>query len=127
MASGAAALPIKSVATTPFSDQRPGTSGLRKRVKVFTQPNYTENFVQAILDSIPEGAAGATLVVGGDGRYFSREAVQIIAKIAAGNKVTESWHNLSTSSATSAHFAFRAPQVKKLIVGHDSILSTPGM
>jgi len=78
---------IKAISTSAFSDQRPGTSGLRKRVKVFTQPHYTENFVQSILDSIPEGAPGSTLVVGGDGRYFSREAVQIIAKIAAGNKV----------------------------------------
>lgn len=87
MASDGSAATIRAVPTTPFADQRPGTSGLRKRVKVFTQPNYTENFVQAILDSIPEGAAGSTVVVGGDGRFFSREAVQIIASIAAGNKV----------------------------------------
>ncbi|KAI9027892.1 hypothetical protein DFJ74DRAFT_703951 [Hyaloraphidium curvatum] len=101
MAANGSAAAVKAVATTPFTDQRPGTSGLRKRVTVFTKPNYTENFVQAILSSIPEGAEGATLVVGGDGRYFAREAVQIIAKLAAGNKV------------------------KKLIVGQDSILSTP--
>ena len=74
----------KIVPTTPYLDQRPGTSGLRKRVPVFQQANYVENFVQAIFDSL-EGFAGQTLVVGGDGRYYNREAVQKILKIAAAN------------------------------------------
>lgn len=77
--------PIDHIPTTPFQDQKPGTSGLRKRVKQFQQPNYTENFIQAILDAIP--CADATLVVGGDGRYYMKEAIQKIIKIAAGNKV----------------------------------------
>lgn len=74
--------------TSPFDGQKPGTSGLRKAVKVFQLPHYTENFVQCILDSIPEEKKrGCTLVVGGDGRYFMREAVQIIARMAAANEV----------------------------------------
>ena len=77
---------IRTVATTPFADQVPGTSGLRKRVPVFQQPHYLENFVQAILDTVaPEG--GVALVVGGDGRYYNREAIQTILKMAAANGV----------------------------------------
>jgi phosphoglucomutase len=75
---------IETIATQPYSDQAPGTSGLRKKVEVFRQPNYVENFVQAIFDSL-EGFAGETLVVGGDGRYFNREAIQKVLKIAAAN------------------------------------------
>lgn len=72
------------VATEPFEGQKPGTSGLRKKVPVFRQPRYVENFVQSIFDSL-EGFRGATLVVGGDGRFYNREAIQIIAKMAAAN------------------------------------------
>lgn len=95
---------VQEVQTTPFHDQKPGTSGLRKRVKVFEQQNYTENFVQAILDGMPSpGAKGSTLVVGGDGRYYSPECIQKIIKLAAGN------------------------QVKHLIIGQAGILSTPAV
>lgn len=90
-----------SVATTAFQDQKPGTSGLRKKVKVFQQEHYTENFIQAILDAIPEGSKDATLVIGGDGRYYNDHVIQLIVKIAAANGV------------------------KKLIVGQDGLLSTP--
>jgi len=91
---------IHTVATTPFPDQKPGTSGLRKRVPVFQQARYLENFVQSIFDtiSIPHGA---TLVLGGDGRYYNREAIQVILKMAAANG-----------------FA-------RVLVGRDGILSTP--
>lgn len=73
-----------TIATTPFDDQKPGTSGLRKRVPVFQQPHYLENFVQAIFDSISP-PPDATLILGGDGRYFNLEAIQIILKMAAAN------------------------------------------
>ncbi len=75
---------IQTVATTPFADQKPGTSGLRKSVPVFQKPHYLENFVQSIFDSL-EGFDGQTLVLGGDGRYYNRQAVQIILKMSAAN------------------------------------------
>ncbi|CAM9021729.1 hypothetical protein WICANDRAFT_33609 [Wickerhamomyces anomalus NRRL Y-366-8] len=89
------------IPTTAFHDQKPGTSGLRKKVSVFKQPNYTENFIQAILEAIPEGVQDSTLVIGGDGRYYNDHVIQLIAKIGAANGV------------------------KKLIIGQDGILSTP--
>lgn len=73
-----------SVPTTPFSDQRPGTSGLRKKVTVFQQPRYVENFVQSIFDTV-EGAEGATLVIGGDGRFYNERVVQTALKMAVAN------------------------------------------
>ncbi|HIB83518.1 MAG TPA: alpha-D-glucose phosphate-specific phosphoglucomutase, partial [Chromatiaceae bacterium] len=88
------------VQTQPFPDQRPGTSGLRKKVTVFQQANYLENFVQAIFDSQSD-YQGKTLVLGGDGRYFNQTAIQIILKIAAANGVGH------------------------VIVGRDGLLSTP--
>jgi phosphoglucomutase len=92
---------VKTVQISPFGDQKPGTSGLRKKVKVFQQPNYSEAFVTSILLSIPEGVQGSTLVVGGDGRYWNPEVTQLIAKIGA------------------------AYGVQKLIIGQNGILSTP--
>ena len=75
-------MPARIVSTRPFPDQTPGTSGLRKRVPVFQQPHYLENFVQALFDTIALPTA-STLVVGGDGRYLNREAVQVILRMAA--------------------------------------------
>jgi phosphoglucomutase len=77
----------KKVPTTVFDGQKPGTSGLRKAVKVFQQPNYTENFVQSTLNVLGDKLAGSTLVVGGDGRFFGKEAVSIIVNMCAANGV----------------------------------------
>ncbi|XP_062135004.1 phosphoglucomutase [Drosophila sulfurigaster albostrigata] len=96
-------LSVEIVATKPYEGQKPGTSGLRKKVKVFTQPNYTENFVQCILDANGAALAGSTLVVGGDGRYYCKEAAELIVRIAAANGVA------------------------KLLVGQNGILSTPAV
>jgi phosphoglucomutase len=74
----------KTISTTPFGDQKPGTSGLRKRTAAFMVPNYVENFVQSIFDSL-EGFAGKTLVIGGDGRYFNDRVVQTAIRIASAN------------------------------------------
>ena len=91
---------IRTVTTKPFDDQKPGTSGLRKKVKVFQQANYLENFVQSIFDSL-EDFSGKALVLGGDGRYFNRTAIQIIIKIAVANGFNQ------------------------LIIGQGGLLSTP--
>lgn len=77
----------RTVETSPFADQRPGTSGLRKKTSVFSQPHYLENFVQAIFD-VAALPPRATLVVGGDGRFFNREAIDTIIRMAAANGVS---------------------------------------
>lgn len=86
--------------TKPIAGQKPGTSGLRKKTRVFAEPGYLENFVQSIFDAIG-GGAGKTFVLGGDGRYFSQPAAQVILKMAAANGAA------------------------RMIVGTDAILSTP--
>ncbi len=86
--------------TTPFPDQKPGTSGLRKKVKIFMQPNYLENFVQSVFDVLGD-VQGKTLVLGGDGRYFNRNALQTIIKMSAANGVG------------------------RLLIGQGGLLSTP--
>lgn len=91
---------IGTITTTPFTDQKPGTSGLRKAVTVFQKPHYLENFVQSIFNSL-EGYEGKTLVLGGDGRYYNRQAIQTILKMAAANGIG------------------------RILVGCDGILSTP--
>ena len=75
---------VQTITSQAFADQKPGTSGLRKKVAVFQQPHYLENFVQSIFDSI-DVPKGATLTLGGDGRYYNREAIQTILKMAAAN------------------------------------------
>ena len=96
-----------SVPITPFPDQRPGTSGLRKKVPVFRQPGYAEAFVQSVFDALPEaagdGVAGKTLVLGGDGRFFNKEAAQIILRMMAANGVA------------------------RVLVGRGGLLSTPAV
>ena len=93
---------IKTVATTPFDGQQPGTSGLRKKVSVFRQPRYLENFLQSIFNAIGD-IRGKTLVVGGDGRFHNREAVQTILRMAAANAVG------------------------RVLLGRGGLLSTPAM
>lgn len=88
------------VQTTPIEGQKPGTSGLRNKTRVFMQPGYLENFIQATFDAIG-GGTGKTLIIGGDGRYFNKPAIQTILKMAAANGVA------------------------KAIVGQNGILSTP--
>ncbi|MFC1452092.1 alpha-D-glucose phosphate-specific phosphoglucomutase [Verrucomicrobiota bacterium] len=75
---------IRTIDTHPYDDMRPGTAGLRKKVAVFRQPHYLANFVQSIFDTL-SGFEGRTLVVGGDGRYYNDEAMQLILKMAAAN------------------------------------------
>ncbi|MES9957022.1 MAG: alpha-D-glucose phosphate-specific phosphoglucomutase [Sedimenticola sp.] len=91
---------IEQIKTEPFDDQRPGTSGLRKKVRTFQTPHYLENFVQSIFDTQAE-LKGGTLVVGGDGRYYNRQAVQTILRMAAANGIA------------------------RVIVGQGGLLSTP--
>jgi phosphoglucomutase len=95
---------VQTVATTPFAGQKPGTSGLRKKVTVFQQPHYLENFVQSIFDSLSD-FTGTTLVVGGDGRFHNDVAVQTIVRmaVAAGfGRVLVGQHGLLSTPATSA-------------------------
>ncbi|CAF9905716.1 MAG: hypothetical protein GOMPHAMPRED_003336 [Gomphillus americanus] len=92
---------MSTVEFKSFGDQKPGTSGLRKKVKVFQQQHYAESFITSILLAIPEGVEGSFLVIGGDGRFYNPEVVQKIAKIGA------------------------AYGVKKLLIGQNGILSTP--
>ena len=100
-------LNVRRVATKPFDGQRPGTSGLRKKTRVFMQPGYVENFVQAVFNSVRDDARGGfeqeTLVVGGDGRYFNREAIQTIIRMAVANRLG------------------------RVLVGRGGILSTPAV
>ena len=89
-----------AIPTSPFQDQRPGTAGLRKTVARFSEPNYLENFVQSVFDCWPK-LKGSTLVIGGDGRYWNREAIDVVLRMAAANGVT------------------------RCVIGRDGLLSTP--
>ena len=91
---------IITVPTTPIEGQKPGTSGLRKKTRVFMQRHYLENFVQAIIDAIG-GVDGKTLIIGGDGRFFNDRAAQVILRMCA------------------------AQGAAKVIIGTNAILSTP--
>lgn len=91
---------IKTIATTPYTDQKMGTAGIRKKSKIVSQPNYIENFIQSLFDAIG-GVKGQTFVLGGDGRYYNDIAIQKIIKLAAANGM------------------------KKLIIGQNGMISTP--
>lgn len=98
---------IEEITTTPYKDQKPGTSGLRKKVPVFQQPHYTANFIQSTFDALVSTgeAVPEVLVVGGDGRYYLAEAVQVILQVAAANGVRRVWvgqHGLLSTPAVSA-------------------------
>eukprot|EP00897_Mesotaenium_endlicherianum_P010385 jgi/Mesen1/9375/ME000610S08691 len=86
------AFKVTTVQTKPFEGQKPGTSGLRKKVTVFEQEHYLANFVQSTINSLPaDKVKGSTLVVSGDGRYYSKTAIQIIIRMAAANGVRSIW------------------------------------
>jgi len=89
-----------AIPTRPFEDQRPGTAGLRKPVARFREPHYLENFVQSVFDCWP-WLRGGVLVIGGDGRYWNREAIDVVLRMAAANGV------------------------RRCVVGKDGLLSTP--
>ena len=96
----------QTVTTTPIAGMKPGTSGLRKKVREFAQPHYLENFVQSVFDAVlpPQGFAGQTLVVGGDGRYYNREAIQTVLRMAAANgfaRVLVGQHGILSTPAAS--------------------------
>ncbi|KAD7116601.1 hypothetical protein E3N88_03869 [Mikania micrantha] len=97
---------VNRVESPPIEGQKPGTSGLRKKVKVFTQPHYLHNFVQATFNALSlEKVKGSTLVVSGDGRYYSKDAIQIIIKMSAANGVRRVWvgqNGLLSTPAVSA-------------------------
>ncbi|XP_052415714.1 phosphoglucomutase-1 [Carassius gibelio] len=96
---------ITVIKTKPYTDQKPGTSGLRKRVTVFQQnPHYAENFIQSIISIVdPADRQEGTLVVGGDGRFFMKDAIQLIVQIAAANGIG------------------------RLVIGQNGIMSTPAV
>ncbi len=96
---------ITTKSTSPFTDQKPGTSGLRKKTKVFMDnENYLENFVQSIFDALPSDEINnATIVVSGDGRFYNDKAIQVIIKMAAANGLG------------------------KIIVGANGLMATPAM
>ena len=91
---------IREISTKPYLDQKSGTAGLRKKVAVFQQPHYLENFLQSVFDCAQE-LLGGTLIIGGDGRYYNRTAIQTACAVAAGNGVT------------------------RIIIGQGGLLSTP--
>src|ERR1700749_469255 len=95
-------MPIREISTKPYLDQKSGTAGLRKKVAVFQQPHYMENFLQSIFDCVPE-LTGKTLVIGGDGRYHNRTAIQTAIAMAAANGIS------------------------RIVVGQGGLLSTPAV
>ncbi|KAB5567266.1 hypothetical protein PHYPO_G00230820 [Pangasianodon hypophthalmus] len=98
-------IPVLTIQTTPFDDQRPGTNGLRKKTTVFeSRKNYLQNYIQSVLSSIDlRDRQGCTMVVGSDGRYFSRAAIEVIVQMSAANGIG------------------------RLVIGHNGILSTPAV
>ncbi|CAG9464436.1 unnamed protein product [Pedinophyceae sp. YPF-701] len=94
---------VKAVPTKPYDGQKTGTSGLRKKTKVFMQENYLANWIQSLFNALGDEKVGQTLGLGGDGRFYNKEAAQIIIKLAAGNGM------------------------KKVVVGKGALMATPAM
>ena len=122
-------LDVTTVPTTAIEGQKPGTSGLRKKTKVFMGENYLQNFVQSVFDALKsEGVPfeGGTLVVSGDGRFYNDVAVQVIIKMAAANGVGRVWcgtGGLLSTPATSAVIRTRARGLKNMAPFGGFILS----
>ncbi|KAI8509639.1 Phosphoglucomutase-1 [Branchiostoma belcheri] len=124
---------VLKVATTPFEGQKPGTSGLRKPVPVFQGEHYAANFVQSTLSCIPAAelkAGSHALVVGGDGRYYMQDAVQMIVRMCAANglqKVIIGENGIFSTPAVSCVIRKRSAALRKVIIGQSGIFSTPAV
>uniref|UniRef100_A0A2N9ETD5 Alpha-D-phosphohexomutase alpha/beta/alpha domain-containing protein n=1 Tax=Fagus sylvatica TaxID=28930 RepID=A0A2N9ETD5_FAGSY len=126
---------VTRVETKPIDGQKPGTSGLRKKVKVFIQPHYLHNFVQSTFNALtPEKVRGATLVVSGDGRYFSKDAIQHennlfrygIMPMSSSSNNHSSFHNNGMEGKIITKMS-AANGVRRVWVGQNGLLSTPAV
>ncbi|PPS95152.1 Alpha-D-phosphohexomutase alpha/beta/alpha domain I containing protein, partial [Cryptosporidium hominis] len=109
---------MEQIQVTPYLDQKPGTSGLRKKTRVFMEGTYLANFIESYFQSFsPEDFEGATLLVAGDGRFFLPEAIQIISEIAAAHKVKRIWTGVNGLCSTPAGSAIIREREGGIAVG----------